>query len=88
LYFIVYIFFTDANTEELQSQMANQQYHQNQPNTLHLTSIQKERVFDFLTQQQKGLSRLTEIVRKDFRDLDIMRNRSIMEIKQQNGRYN
>ena len=49
---------------------------------LHLSAIEKERVFDFLTQQQRGLAQLTEIVRKDVRDLAIMRSRSIMEIKQ------
>ena len=49
---------------------------------LHLSAIEKERVFDFLTPQQRGLAQLTEIVRKDVRDLAIMRSRSIMEIKQ------
>ena len=73
---------------ELESQMANQNLHQ-ESQQLHLSPMDKERVFDFLSQQQRGLHELTEIVRKDVRDLIIMRNRSIMEIKQaqkeQNG---
>ena len=72
--------------DELRSQMANQQQGSHGSGTggdaLHLSSMEKERVFDFLTQQQKGLAQLTEIVRKDVRDLLIMRSRSIMEIKQ------
>jgi hypothetical protein len=65
--------------------MSNQQQSNSPGNNggpLHLSAIEKERVFDFLTQQQRGLAQLTEIVRKDVRDLAIMRSRSIMEIKQ------
>jgi nuclear pore complex protein Nup54 len=71
--------------DELRSQMSNQQQSNSPGNNggpLHLSAIEKERVFDFLTQQQRGLAQLTEIVRKDVRDLAIMRSRSIMEIKQ------
>ena len=68
--------------EELESQMANRTIQNGGSEQLHLSKMDKERVFDFLTQQQRGLHQLTEIVRKDARDLLIMRNRSIMEIKQ------
>ena len=62
--------------------MTNRTVHGGASEQLHLNKMDKERVFDFLTQQQRGLHELTEIVRKDARDLLIMRNRSIMEIKQ------
>tara|TARA_B100000795_G_scaffold167385_1_gene125967 strand:- start:132 stop:632 length:501 start_codon:yes stop_codon:yes gene_type:complete len=65
---------------ELESQMVNRNIHSEGSEQLHLSPMDKERVFDFLSQQQKGLTELTEIVRRDVRDLAIMRSRSIMEI--------
>ena len=42
-----------------------------------LTKMDLERVYEFLRRQQEGLAKLNEIVRKDLRDLDIMRSRSL-----------
>ena len=44
-----------------------------------LSKMELERVYEFLRRQADGLAKLTEIVRKDFRDLDIMRMRSRIE---------
>ena len=69
--------------DELQSQLDYRPDLQPGNNTLNrqhvaLTKMDLERVYEFLRRQQEGLAKLNEIVRKDLRDLDIMRSRSLV----------